>query len=62
MPSKSPAQHRLMEAVAHDPGFAKKVGIKQSVGRDFANADKAHKYLGLKTDAEKKKKVNRAKK
>jgi len=39
MPSKSPAQHRLMEAVAHDPGFAKKVGIPRSVGKDFAKAD-----------------------
>jgi hypothetical protein len=30
-----------MEAVAHDPGFAKKAGIPQSVGKDFAEADKA---------------------
>lgn len=41
MPSKSKAQHRLMEAVAHDPGFAKRAGIPQSIGRDFASADKA---------------------
>lgn len=41
MPSKSPAQHRLMEAVKHNPEFAKKVGIPQSVGREFANADEA---------------------
>jgi hypothetical protein len=41
MPSKSSAQHRLMEAVAHDPKFAKKVGIPQSVGQDFAAADEA---------------------
>lgn len=40
MPSTSAKQHRLMEAVAHDPGFAKKVGIPQKVGKDFANADK----------------------
>lgn len=43
MPSKSPAQHRLMEAVAHDPAFAKKAGIPQKVGEDFAAADKAKK-------------------
>ena len=43
MPSKSPAQHRLMLAVAHDPKFARRVGISQSVGRDFAAADK-NKY------------------
>jgi len=41
MPSKSPAQHRLMEAVAHNPKFAKKVGIPTSVGKDFAAADEA---------------------
>ena len=41
MPSKSKAQHRLMEAVAHDAGFAKKVGIPQKVGKDFAAADEA---------------------
>lgn len=40
MPSSSPAQHRLMAAVAHSPAFAKKVGIKPSVGRDFMAADK----------------------
>lgn len=40
MPSQSKAQHRLMEAVANNPTFAKKVGIPQSVGQDFANADK----------------------
>lgn len=28
-----------MEAVAHDPGFAKKTGIPQKVGQDFAKAD-----------------------
>jgi len=44
MPSKSPAQHRLMEAVAHNPSFAKKVKIPQSVGKDFAEADKGKKF------------------
>lgn len=38
MPMKSPAQHNLMEGVAHNPAFAKKVGIKQSVGKDFVAA------------------------
>jgi len=40
MPSKSTKQHNLMQAVAHNPKFAKKVGIPQSVGKDFAAADK----------------------
>ena len=35
-----------MEAVAHSPSFAKKVGIKQSVGQDFAAADKGKKFNG----------------
>ena len=39
MPSKSPAQARLMAAVAHNPKFAKKVGIPQAVGEDFNAAD-----------------------
>jgi len=46
MPSKSPAQHRLMEAVAHSPKFAKKVGIPTSVGKDFAKADEGKKFKG----------------
>jgi hypothetical protein len=44
MPSKSKKQHNLMEAVAHSPAFAKKVGIKQSVGKDFAAADKGKRF------------------
>ena len=40
MPSKSPAQHKLMAAVAHNPKFAAKVGIPVSVGKDFVAADK----------------------
>jgi hypothetical protein len=46
MPSKSPAQHRLMEAVAHNPAFAKKVGISQKVGKEFAKADEGKKFKG----------------
>lgn len=33
-----------MAAVAHDPAFAKKVGIKQSVGKEFARADKGKTF------------------
>lgn len=43
MPSKSPAQARMMAAVAHNPKFAKKVGIPQSVGKEFNNADQRKK-------------------
>lgn len=41
MPSSTPKQARFMSAVAHSPEFAKKVGVPQSVGKDFHNADKA---------------------
>lgn len=33
-----------MAAVAHSPAFAKKVGIPQSVGKDFNEADKGKKF------------------
>ena len=46
MPSKSPSQHRLMAAVAHSPTFAKKVGISQKVGKEFASADEGKKFKG----------------
>lgn len=39
MPSKSPKQARLMAAAAHNPEFAKKVGVPQSVAKDFNKAD-----------------------
>lgn len=44
MPSKSKAQHNLMAAVAHNPAFAKKTGIPQSVGEEFNKADKGRKF------------------
>ena len=33
-----------MNAVAHSPAFAKKVGVPQSVGKDFSTADKGRKF------------------
>jgi hypothetical protein len=44
MPSKSKAQHNFMAAVANNPSFAKKVGVPQSVGKDFSNADKGKTF------------------
>jgi len=35
MPAKSAKQEKFMQAVAHSPSFAKKVGVPQSVGREF---------------------------
>ncbi len=46
MPSKSKKQHNFMEAIAHSPAFAKKAGVPQSVGKEFASADKGRKFKG----------------
>lgn len=44
MPSVSKKQHNFMAAIASNPKFAKKVGIPQSVGEDFMEADKGKKF------------------
>ena len=44
MPSKSGKQHRFMEMVAHNPAAAKRVGVPQSVGKEFAAADKGRSF------------------
>ena len=44
MPSVSKKQHNFMAAVAKNPAFAKKVGIKSSVGEEFLKADKGKKF------------------
>lgn len=40
MPSTSKKQKKFMAAVAHNLKFAKKVGVPQSVGKEFHAADK----------------------
>lgn len=44
MPSSSLKQHNLMAMVANDPAKAKQMGIPQSVGQEFAQADKGLKF------------------
>ena len=44
MPSSSKKQHNFMSAIANSPAFAKKVGVPQSVGKDFSNADKGKTF------------------
>ena len=46
MPSKSKAQRNLMAAAAHNPAFAKKVGVPMSVANEFNQADKGKKFKG----------------
>ena len=45
MPSKTQKQARFMAAAAHDPKFAKRVGIKQSAAKEFNKADKGSALL-----------------
>jgi hypothetical protein len=44
VPSVSKKQHNFMQAVAHNPSFAKKVGVPQSVGQEFSKADKGRTF------------------
>ena len=44
MPSKSKAQRNLMAAAAHNPAFAKKVGVPTKVAKEFNAADKGKKF------------------
>lgn len=39
MPSKSEKQRRFMAAAAHNPEFARKAGIPQSVAQEYNQAD-----------------------
>jgi hypothetical protein len=45
MPSKSKKQARTMAAAAHNPKFAKKVGIPRKVAKDYNQADKGTPML-----------------
>lgn len=40
MPSTTPKQKRTMAAAAHNPAFAKKMGIPVKVAKEFNQADK----------------------
>jgi hypothetical protein len=44
MPSKTKEQHNLMAMVANNPAAAKRVGVPQSVGKEFVKADKGLKF------------------
>jgi len=61
MPSKSKKQAKLMAAAAHSPEFAKKVGVKQSVAKEFNEADSGTGILKKNNKAYKKGKRGRYK-
>jgi hypothetical protein len=46
MPSKSGKQARLMAAAAHNPAFARKVGVPVKVAKEFNRADAGSGILG----------------
>jgi hypothetical protein len=46
MPSSSKKQRNFMAAAAHNPAFAKKVGIPTKVAKEFNQADKGKKFNG----------------
>jgi hypothetical protein len=53
MPATSRKQKKFMDAVAHNPSFAKQAGVPQSVGKDFSEASKGMKFgSGSKTRAD----------
>ena len=63
MPSTSKKQSSFMAAVAHNPAFAKKVGVPQSVGKDFNAADKGKKFKeggAMKSDMKEDMKMDKA--
>jgi len=44
VPSVNQKQHNLMAMVANNPAKAKQLGIPQSVGKEFTQADKGKKF------------------
>jgi hypothetical protein len=44
MPAVSEKQKNLMDAAAHNPAFAKKVGIPSKVAKEFSSASKGQKF------------------
>jgi 23S rRNA A1618 N6-methylase RlmF len=44
MPAVSDKQKKFMDAVAHNPAFAKKVGVPKAVGKEFSETSKGIKF------------------
>ena len=44
MPAVSEKQKRLMDAAAHNPAFAKKVGVPVKVAKEFSKASKGQTF------------------
>jgi hypothetical protein len=62
MPAVSAKQKKFMDAVAHNPKFAKASGVPASVGKDFSEASKGMKFgKGSSTSRADLQKVNKTK-
>jgi hypothetical protein len=61
MPATSEKQKKFMDAVAHNPAFAKSVGVPQSVGKDFSEASKGMKFGKVNSTRADRQEVNKPK-
>jgi hypothetical protein len=61
MPATSLKQKKLMDAVAHNPAFAKKTGIPTSVAKDFSESSKGMKFRSGSSTRPKEQSINRPK-
>lgn len=56
MPATSEKQKRFMDAAAHNPAFAKKAGVPQTVAKEFSDKSKGLKFgkgTGARADLQK---------
>lgn len=53
MPAKSAKQKKLFDAAAHNPAFAKKVGIPTKVAKEYSRASKGMKFPGVTSNSRK---------
>jgi hypothetical protein len=44
MPAKSEKQKKFMDAAAHNPAFAKKVGVPSKVAKEYSKASKGQTF------------------
>jgi hypothetical protein len=61
MPATSLKQKKLMDAAAHNPSFAKQVGIPQKVAKEFSETSKGIQFKGGPRTRPDLQKVNRPK-
>ena len=53
MPAKSEKQLKFMQAAAHNPEFAKEVGVPVGVAKEFSKMSKGRKFGGTRPDLQK---------